>query len=101
MRALRGAFPALDPALLARLARAYGTAAFQVLEGVTEEDEFGDWFGAHLCAREVDYLMDREWALTAAGVLWRRSKLGLRVSDAERSRLARFMAEQQGLSAAG
>ncbi|MEP9355329.1 glycerol-3-phosphate dehydrogenase [Xanthobacter sp. KR7-65] len=95
-RALRASFPALDPALLARLARAYGTDAFRLLEGVVDEDDLGDWFGAHLCAREVDWLMDREWAMTAAEVLWRRSKLGLRTSAPEAVALDAYMATRDG-----
>ncbi len=30
--------------------------------------------------REVRYLMDQEWAMSADDVLWRRSKLGLHVA---------------------
>ena len=81
--------------MLARLARAYGTSAFQLLEGVTEEDDLGDWFGAHLCAREVDYLMDREWAQTGADVLWRRSKLGLRTAPHAVAALDAYMAARR------
>ena len=40
--------------------------------------------------------MDHEWARTAEDVLWRRSKLGLRVSAAERAQLAKFMADAIG-----
>ncbi|MDI4665213.1 glycerol-3-phosphate dehydrogenase [Xanthobacter autotrophicus] len=92
VKALRTAFPALDPALLRRLARAYGTAAFRLLEGVAHEDDLGDWFGAHLCSREVDWLMDREWAMTAEDVLWRRTKLGLRTSFHAAEELETYMA---------
>jgi glycerol-3-phosphate dehydrogenase len=49
--------------------------------------------GADLTAAEVRYLMAEEWAQTADDVLWRRSKLGLRVSPTERERLAQFMAD--------
>jgi glycerol-3-phosphate dehydrogenase len=37
--------------------------------------------------------MTKEWAQTAEDVLWRRTKLGLRVSKAERAALERFMAQ--------
>jgi glycerol-3-phosphate dehydrogenase len=37
--------------------------------------------------------MQQEWARTADDVLWRRSKLGLRVTADEQRRLAEFMAE--------
>ncbi|MBX3527298.1 MAG: glycerol-3-phosphate dehydrogenase, partial [Rhodoblastus sp.] len=34
-------------------------------------------FGAGLTAAEIDYLVAREWAMTAEDILWRRTKLGL------------------------
>jgi glycerol-3-phosphate dehydrogenase len=40
--------------------------------------------------------MGKEWAQTADDVLWRRSKLGLRFSAAERTALERFMAQPNG-----
>ncbi|MFG1393993.1 glycerol-3-phosphate dehydrogenase [Xanthobacter agilis] len=89
---LRRAFPALDVALLRRLGRAYGTRTYRLLDGVKSEDDLGDWFGGHLCQREVDYLMDAEWAHSADDVLWRRSKLGLRLDLQEAAALATYMA---------
>ncbi|MEQ9608305.1 MAG: hypothetical protein RLN99_11630, partial [Kiloniellaceae bacterium] len=41
----------------------------------------GEHFGDGLYAAEIDYLMRCEWAETAEDVLWRRSKLGLHVSE--------------------
>jgi glycerol-3-phosphate dehydrogenase len=38
--------------------------------------------------------MQKEWAQTADDVLWRRSKLGLRFSQAQRSALTDFMARE-------
>jgi glycerol-3-phosphate dehydrogenase len=46
-------------------------------------DDLGQSFGATLTEREVSYLMASEWALTADDIVWRRSKLGLRLSPAE------------------
>ena len=42
--------------------------------------ELGRDFGAGLSEAEVTYLRDVEWAQTADDILWRRSKLGLRMS---------------------
>jgi glycerol-3-phosphate dehydrogenase len=52
-------------------------------------------FGADLFAREVDYLTKEEWAHTAEDVLWRRTKLGLRVSQADIDRLAAYLAARR------
>jgi glycerol-3-phosphate dehydrogenase len=40
----------------------------------------------------VRYLMTKEWAQTADDVLWRRSKLGLRLSASQKADLEQFMA---------
>ena len=77
-----------------RLARAYGTRAHRIIEGAHSEADMGVRFGADLQAREVTYLMRHEWARTAEDVLWRRSKLGLRVSADDMRRLADFMRER-------
>ena len=55
--------------------------------------DLGTVFGADLTEREVDYLIRDEWAETADDVLWRRSKLGLKVTPGEKERLARFMVQ--------
>jgi len=57
-------------------------------------EELGEHFGSNLYAREVDYLIGREWARTTEDVLWRRSKLGLRVSAEDKLKLARYMEEK-------
>jgi glycerol-3-phosphate dehydrogenase len=41
--------------------------------------DLGRDFGAGLSEAEIRYLVQKEWAVTAADVLWRRSKLGLHV----------------------
>ena len=67
-----------------------------MLQTAARLDDLGVRFGADLTAAEVRYLMTKEWAQTADDVLWRRSKLGLRFSEAERSALERFMAQGSG-----
>lgn len=74
-----------------RLAHAYGTRVADVLKNVAGPSDLGVRFGADLTAAEVRYLMSKEWAQTADDVLWRRSKLGLHLTDAQRLTLDRFM----------
>ena len=64
----------------ARLVRLYGTRAKDVLGAARSAADLGRDFGATLTEAEVDYLMREEWAESAADVLWRRTKLGLRLS---------------------
>jgi glycerol-3-phosphate dehydrogenase len=67
----------------ARLARAYGTRASRLLGHAQSPADLGRDFGASLTEAEVRYLVEEEWAHTAEDVVWRRSKLGLRMSAAE------------------
>jgi glycerol-3-phosphate dehydrogenase len=88
---LAGEFPDLPPALLARLARSYGTKARAILEGCKNTADLGHCFGADLHEREVTYLITQEWARTADDILWRRSKLGLRLAPEERTALETWL----------
>ena len=74
-----------------RLTRAYGTRVENVLKDASSIDGLGQRFGGDLTAAEIRYLMEREWARTADDVLWRRSKLGLLFSAAQRGQLEDFM----------
>ncbi len=73
-----------------RLGRSYGTRAFEILSEAAEHG-FGVTFVGDLCEREVDYLMDKEWAQTAEDVLFRRSKLNLIATAADAERLETYM----------
>jgi glycerol-3-phosphate dehydrogenase len=66
-----------------RLAHAYGTRVAAVLGDAKSADDLGRPFGAGLTEAEVRYLISSEWARTAEDIVWRRSKLGLRLSPAE------------------
>ncbi|RHW17872.1 glycerol-3-phosphate dehydrogenase [Sphingomonas gilva] len=66
-----------------RMARAYGSLLVEMLEGVTDEAGMGKRFGGGLTALELSWMRDREWARCAEDALWRRSKLGLVLSEAE------------------
>ena len=85
------AHPYLQPALAARLVRAYGTRASRILAGATAMGDLGRTFGADLTEAEVRYLIREEFASRADDVLWRRTKLGLRVSAAQAAALDAFM----------
>ena len=58
---------------------AYGTLANDMLGDAGVTADLGRCFGADLTEREVDWLVRTEWARTAEDVLWRRSKLGMRI----------------------
>ncbi|MGC9370345.1 MAG: glycerol-3-phosphate dehydrogenase [Paracoccaceae bacterium] len=88
---LKAAYPFLDDAWARRLVRAYGTEAGAVLGEARGPSDLGRHFGATLTEREVRWLMAHEFARRAEDVVWRRSKLGLRMSGGEIAALDAWM----------
>jgi len=75
-----------------RLMRAYGRRAERILKDAKTMDDLGQRFVVDLTASEVRYLVENEWAQNADDILWRRSKLGLKIASKERLALDRFIA---------
>ena len=89
---LAGRYGFLTDATIHRLVRSYGTDAARWLGTAASAADLGQHFGADLFAREVEWLMQNEWARTADDILWRRGKLGLRLSAPQTAALAAWMA---------
>jgi glycerol-3-phosphate dehydrogenase len=96
---LRLSYPFLSDAHARRLARAYGTRVRHILASAKSLGDLGPNLGADLTGAEVRHLMMHEFAQTPDDVLWRRTKLGLRVSRDERTRLSSFMTGHLGIAA--
>ena len=86
-----GAIPALPADLLRGLARRHGTRALAVLGDAKTPADLGEDFGHGLTAAEIDYLVREEWARSGDDVLWRRTKCGIGMTDAERERVAAYV----------
>lgn len=84
----------MPPAMLARLARAYGTRLRDLLGDASALADLGEAFGAGLYEREARYLVDREFARTADDILWRRTKCGLDMTPDQRRRVAKWVAAE-------
>jgi glycerol-3-phosphate dehydrogenase len=74
-----------------RLIKAYGTDAFKLLGDAKIKEDLGQNFGATLTAQEVLWLVQREYAYDAEDIIWRRSKLGLRLTPQEIKILDKWM----------
>jgi glycerol-3-phosphate dehydrogenase len=83
--------PWLPAALARRLARAYGSRITLVLGQAKSLHDLGCEIAPGLYAAELHYLRAHEWAMTADDVLWRRSKLGLHLTAAQRQQVADWM----------
>jgi glycerol-3-phosphate dehydrogenase len=60
-------------------------------QAVVGDGELGEDFGAGLTERELRWFVEREWAASAEDVLWRRTKAGLLMSEAQRRRVAEVL----------
>ena len=89
---LKAGFPFLTDYWAARLIRAYGSEAEAVLGNARTAADLGRDFGATLTEAEVRWLMTHEFARAAADVVWRRTKLGLRLTREQIDALDAFMA---------
>lgn len=74
-----------------RIGRAYGTRAVDWLGEAKRRADLGRDFGCGLSEAEVAYLRDVEWARTADDMLWRRTKLGLRMGAADLAELQEYL----------
>ena len=81
-------YPQLPAAVCQRFARAYGAR----IEAVLASGQLGAEIAPGLFELELHYLHDHEWARSADDVLWRRSKLGLHFSAAQREAVATWCA---------
>ncbi len=85
-------YPFLSDYWAGRLIRAYGTEAREILAHATSPADLGRDFGATLTEAELTWLMTREYARRAADVVWRRTKLGLRLTADQIAAIDDFMA---------
>ncbi len=88
-------WPWLGEATAGRYARAYGTRTMQLMHEAASAADMGTLFGAGFSEREARYLTAEEFARSAEDILWRRSKLGLHMNEAERGAFAAWM-EREG-----
>ncbi|MGB3315933.1 MAG: glycerol-3-phosphate dehydrogenase, partial [Albidovulum sp.] len=87
-------YPFLDAFTTRRLIRTYGTEASMILGDAISATDLGRGFGAGLTEAELRWLMEKEYATTAEDVVWRRTKLGLRLSAEQIAALDGWMAKK-------
>lgn len=95
LKKVRDTYPFLDRQQSERMLRAYGTRLFEMMGDSTNKSDLGNDFGGGLFEREVQYLMDHEWAQTADDVLWRRSKIGIGMRKEQISALNNWMTSKE------
>ncbi|HKA39696.1 MAG TPA: glycerol-3-phosphate dehydrogenase [Burkholderiales bacterium] len=84
-------YPRLPRPLLHALAGRHGALTYDLLGNAATAADLGESFGAELCTREIDYLVEHEWAMNAEDVLWRRTKAGLHMTPAQQEAVTRYL----------
>ena len=88
---LTARYPFLPSTLVERFTKSYGTLTYSLLGDAASLEQLGQHFGHDLYETEVRYLIDNEWAKTTEDILWRRTKLGLRLTSDEIDALKVFI----------
>ena len=88
---LQSRHPFLDRAWALRLVRAYGTDAAEILGDARSAEDLGRDFGATMTEAEVRWQMTHEFAREAADIVWRRTRLGLKMTADEIAALEDWM----------
>ena len=86
----------LKPQEIERLFYTYGKRLELILGDARFAIDLGERFGP-LLAREVDYMKANEWAQTSEDILWRRTKLGLHMSETEIAALKSHLGESKAM----
>jgi glycerol-3-phosphate dehydrogenase len=95
VKTLKREYGWLPEALAQRLAHAYGARARAILRGARRLSDLGEDLGEGVFEAEISYLCSSEWAQTAEDVLWRRSKLGLHISEETHKRIKKLLKKLQ------
>ncbi|MDN6774774.1 MAG: glycerol-3-phosphate dehydrogenase, partial [Enterobacterales bacterium] len=88
---LRRRFTWLPEALARRYVRTYGTRAEQLIGTAQSLEDLGEHFGHHLYEAELRYLVAEEWVVELDDAIWRRTKLGMWLDDAQKQRVAQWL----------
>ena len=89
------AYPWLPKDLLDYYIQQYGSRVEILLEECNSIDDLGHAFSDMCYAREIDYLMQYEWARSGEDILWRRTKHGLTLSPKQQNFINTYCKERE------
>ncbi len=94
LKKLQADYPFLERRHGERLFRLYGRTAATILGEATSYEDLGECLGHDLYEAEINHLVEKEWAMTADDVLWRRTKLGMRMGAPQKERVAEWLRDR-------
>ena len=76
-------YPFLTRSWAERLFKTFGTQTNTVIGSAKSEKDMGKKFGSDLTEKEVNWFLENEYVYTVEDLIWRRTKIGLRLSKQE------------------
>ena len=83
----------MTESLARRYARTYGSHSEIILANANSLSDLGEDFGHDLYEAELRYLVEKEWVVELDDALWRRTKLGMWLSEEQQARVKTWLAE--------
>ncbi len=72
----------------------FGTHTHKLLAGINYKKEMGQCFARDVYQAEIDYMIDHELVKNGEDLLWRRTKLGLYLTDEEQRLISDYIASR-------
>jgi glycerol-3-phosphate dehydrogenase len=89
----------LPESLAQRYAGTYGSHSQLILANANGLGDLGEDFGHGLYEAELRYLVQKEWVVELDDAIWRRTKLGMWLSETQQARVKTWLAEHAKLKA--
>ncbi|GAB80545.1 aerobic glycerol-3-phosphate dehydrogenase [Shimwellia blattae DSM 4481 = NBRC 105725] len=89
---LRRKYPFLSESQARHYARTYGSLTEKMLAGARSNSDLGEHFGHDFYEAELRYLVTDEWVHDLDDAIWRRTRLGMWLNDAQKQRIAEWLA---------
>lgn len=77
-----------------RYVNQYGSNSWQLLKGCHQEEAMGRAFAQGVYQREIDYLIEKEMAVKIDDILWRRTKLGLYLTQEQQGQIEQYVSQK-------
>ncbi len=89
---LRRRYPFITEGMARHFARTYGSSTETLLDGATRLEDLGENFGHDFYEAELRYLVQNEWVRELDDAIWRRTKQGMWLNEAQQARVAEWLA---------
>ncbi|WP_313159927.1 glycerol-3-phosphate dehydrogenase C-terminal domain-containing protein, partial [Mixta calida] len=88
---LRRRYPFISEGLARHYARTYGSNSELILQNASSLADLGEDFGHSFHEAELRYLVENEWVRELDDAIWRRTKLGMWLNEAQQARVAQWL----------